>query len=60
MGFMKVQNEPVFNGKLDTPDFVCQECGYVIARGIERNQLKDFISHCPRCGAFLYLHKIRQ
>jgi hypothetical protein len=43
---------PIFKGSnLSLPDITCEECGYLIAVGIESEKIKKIFTHCPRCGA---------
>ena len=54
MSYVHELEQPIFRGKLNLPQLICQQCGYVVAKGVNMDYVKDLISYCPKCGAFLF------
>jgi len=42
---------PAFKGEGDS-DYICGNCGAVLAEKIRRGQIKNIVIHCPKCGQY--------
>ena len=45
---------PIFRGKANVPDIECQNCGYLIAQGINPEQIRHIFTNCPKCGTLYH------
>lgn len=50
--FEQDKNKIPFMGKGIT-DYVCGNCGRMIGRGINLNQIKNIVVKCPKCKSYL-------
>ena len=42
---------PAFRGEGDT-DYICGDCGTLIAEKMRRGQIKNIVVRCPKCGQY--------
>jgi len=49
--FSKDFQGPFFRGEGDI-DYICGNCGYVLAEGLKEGQIRNIVVHCPKCGMY--------
>lgn len=42
---------PAFKGEADV-DYICGECGAILAEKVRRGQIKNIVIHCPKCEQY--------
>jgi len=42
---------PAFKGEGDS-DYICGNCGAILAEKIRRGQIKNIVVRCPKCGQY--------
>lgn len=42
---------PAFKGEGDV-DYVCGNCGAVLAEKLREGQIENIVIHCPKCGKY--------
>jgi len=42
---------PAFKGEGDM-DYICGNCGALIAENVHRGQIRNIVVHCPKCGQY--------
>jgi len=42
---------PFFTGDEDI-NYVCGNCGYLLAKEIREGQIRDIVVRCPKCGQY--------
>lgn len=42
---------PAFKGEGDC-DYICGNCGGILAEKMRREQIKNIVVHCPKCGQY--------
>ncbi len=42
---------PAFKGEADV-DYLCGECGAILAEKVRRGQITNIVIHCPKCGQY--------
>ena len=42
---------PAFKGEGDI-DYICGNCGVVLAEKIRQGQIRNIVIHCPKCGQY--------
>jgi len=48
---MKPKVVPAFKGDGDT-DYVCGQCGVVLADKMRQGQVQNIVVRCPKCGKY--------
>ena len=41
---------PAFKGEGDV-DYICGNCGAILAETVRCRQIRNIVLHCPKCGA---------
>lgn len=42
---------PAFKGQGDT-DYICGNCGAILAGKVRQGQIRNIVIHCPNCGQY--------
>ena len=42
---------PAFRGEGDA-DYICGDCGALIAEKVRRGQIRNIVVRCPKCGQY--------
>ena len=42
---------PAFKGEGDV-DYICRNCGAILAEKVYRGQIRNIVVHCPKCGQY--------
>ena len=42
---------PAFKGEGDS-DYICGNCGAILAEKIRQGQIKNIVMYCPKCGQY--------
>ena len=42
---------PAFKGEGDV-DYICGNCGAILAGKLRRGQIRNIVVHCPKCGQY--------
>ena len=42
---------PVFKGEGDV-DYLCGNCGTIVAEKVRRGQIRNMVVYCPKCGQY--------
>ena len=42
---------PVFKGEGNV-DYICGNCGAILAEKVRQGQIRNIVVHCPKCGQY--------